>query len=1049
MPSEYTSNEATPIPFVGASSSCRGLCRDCFKTLRRLLSAALRAAGLLCLFVFAADVSNAAQLSLKQLDHTAWTNKDGAPVAVFAMAQAPDGKLWLGSQSGLYQFDGVHFTAFRPPPGDPELPFVVVSAIGIGKDGTVWVGGLQGGIAAIRGGHVTVYGPNEGFPASGGIPQGGIVQSPDGTEWAAVRGHLFRLDQDRWHEEAWSHQPKIDAIDQVFFDRSGVQWIAAGGLIYSRPNAAEPFALRATGSPEGNGLAEAPDGSLWAMLTEHLATPPIKVQQLTGSYGGAQRGTISVGDQTSLIDGDGSLWLTNDHGLKRFAPGKWPGVRENPDARAESYNYVDGLSADSITSLFRDQEGSIWVGTSKGLDRFKRPALVRYLDTPFTGNALLTSCPNGDLWVASRDSPLISIHNGVTVPHGYNRWITSLFCDRDGVLWFGEQNGIWQYAADKLTYIPYPSDFPRLAARQMSGDTDRMFVAIRRTGIWTLANGTWTKFPIAGFPDDTAYAVLKGPNGDLWVGYDRGRVVHLDNGREQILHTEGNTGLGMIQILKRSRRGLLAGGTNGLAILRGDTFQTLHSADPAATQGVSGLQESSNGDLWINGAHGIFRIGSREVDAALKSPDYRMWTESPLLDGGPVGPAWQGGYGPTLAMDERGKLWFANIDQVVSFDPLEQPSRGIPLAVEITATSQDGILHEAQNPLRIPRVHNLRIGYLAVDLASPERLKYRYRLDGEDKAWQEAGTRTEAGYTNLSPGSYTFHAAASNDGQVWRESVTPLTIRILPSFYETTWFLVLCLSLAAALLWMAISMRIASVSARIRERSEERANERVQIARDLHDTLLQGIQGLMLRFHFAAQKVPGGEVRAMLDDALSSADNILQEGRERVTHLRASPATRADLLKSLEMVGRGLSWNNDTAFVIQAEGTPRTLRPAVHEELFYIGRESLNNAFRHAQAQRIEVLIKYGPSELRLISRDDGCGMDAKLIEEGRSGHWGLPGMRERATRIGATLECRSAPGAGTEIIIIISARRGYAPAQRRVWLQNLAHRIGRKRPRE
>jgi len=1041
--SQCTSDEPIRITLVDASASCCSW----FKTLRHLLNGALRVAGLLCLFVFAADVANAAPLSLKQLDHTAWTSKDGAPIAVFAMAQAPDGKLWLGSQSGLYEFDGIHFTAFRPPPGDPELPFIVVSAIGIARDGTIFVGGLQGGIAAIRGGHVTVYGPNEGFPASGGIPQGGIVQSPDGTMWAAVRGRLFRLDQNRWREEAWKDQPLINAIDQVFFDRSGAQWIEAGGLIYSRANTAEPFALRVTGTPDGTELAGAPDGSIWALLTEHLASPPITVKQVTGSYAGGQRGNQSIGDQSSLIDDDGALWLANDRGLLRFAAGKWPRVRAEPDATAESYSHLDGLSADSITSVFRDRAGSIWVGTSKGLDRFKKPALVRYLDTPLTGDAMVTSCPNGDVWVASRDSPLVSIHDGVTVPHGYNRWITSLFCDRTGVLWFGEQTGMWRYEADNFISFPYPSDFPRLAARQMSGDTDRMFVAIRRTGIWTLANGTWTKFSIAGFPDDTAYAVLKDTGGGLWVGYDRGRVVHLENGREQILHTEGNTGLGMIQILKRSRRGLLAGGTNGLAILRGETFQTLHSADPAATQGVSGLQESSNGDLWINGAHGIFRVSASEVDAAVRSPGYKMEAKSFLVDGGPAGAAWQGGYGPTLAVDGNSRLWFANIDQVVWFDPAAQPPTAIPSGVEITAVSQDGNVREMQNPLRIPRVHMLRIGYLAVDLTSPELLQYRYRLDGEDKVWQAAGSRTEAAYTNLSPGTYTFHAAASNDGLVWRETTTPLTIHILPSFYETTWFLVLCVLLGAALVWGAISMRIASVSARIRERSEERANERVQIARDLHDTLLQGIQGLMLRFHFAAEKVPGGEVRSMLDDALSSADNILQEGRERVTHLRASPATRADLLKSLEMVGKGLSWNNATAFAIHAEGTPRALKPAVHEELFYIGRESLNNAFRHAQAQRIEVILAYGPSEMRLVSRDDGCGMDATLQKEGRSGHWGLPGMRERASRIGATMECRSAPNAGTNITIIISARRAYDSARIRDLLHIARRKFGRKQP--
>jgi len=998
------------------------------------------------IFLFALDVAHAAPLRLKQLDHTAWTSKDGAPIAVFAMAQAPDGKIWLGSQSGLYQFDGVRFTTFRPPPGEPEMPFIVVSAIGISRDGTIWVGGLQGGIAAIRGGHVTVYGPNEGLPDSGGIAQGGIVQSPDGTMWAVVRSHLLRLNQNRWHEDAWNDRLSRNDIEQVFFARSGAQWIAAGGQIYSRANTAEPFMPRTNGSPDGTALAGASDGSVWALLTEHLAIPPITVKLLTGSYAGAPRGVMSAGDQSSLIDDDGSLWVANDHGLLRFAPGKWPSIRADPEASAETYGHVDGLSADSITSLFRDQAGSIWVGTSKGLDRFKKPALVRYLDTPLTGDALLTSCPNGDVWIASRDSPLMSIHDGVADPHGYNRWIISLYCDRAGILWFGEQNGIWRYESDKFDYVAYPPDFPRLAARQISGDDDRLFVVIRRAGIWTLANGKWSKFSNEGFPDETTYSVLKDGSGGLWAGYDRGRIIHLANGHTQTLHSGGTSGLGMIQILKMTRRGLLAGGTNGLALLRGEALQTLQTADPAATQGVSGLEETSNGDIWINGAHGIFRISSREVDAALKSLEYRMQAESMLLDGGTVGSAWQGGYGPTLAVDGKGKLWFANIDQVVSFDPAAQPSLAVPSAVEITATSQDGTVHEAQNPLRIPRVHILRIGYLAVDLTSPERLRYRYRLDSEDRAWQDAGTRTEAAYTNLPPGTYYFHAAASNDGLVWREAAVPLTVRVLPNFYETTWFLVLCLSLASALIWLAISMRIASVSARIRERSEERANERVQIARDLHDTLLQGVQGLMLRFHFAAEKVPeGGEVRAMLEDALSSADRILQEGRERVTHLRSSSATRADLLKSLDMVGKGLSWNNDATFAIHAEGAPRELRLGVHEELFYIGRESLTNAFRHAQAQRIEVTLDYGKLKLRLVCRDDGCGMDAKLLEEGRSGHWGLPGMRERAKRIEATLECRTEPGAGTEIEVLISARRSYAPAQRWPWLRSLVRRVKRK----
>ena len=334
---------------------------------------------------------------------------------------------------------------------------------------------------------------------------------------------------------------------------------------------------------------------------------------------------------------------------------------------------------------------------------------------------------------------------------------------------------------------------------------------------------------------------------------------------------------------------------------------------------------------------------------------------------------------------------------------------------------------------------------------SPERLRYRYRLDNEDKNWQDAGTRTEAAYTNLHPGTYTFHAAASNDGLVWRETTTPLILHVLPAFYESLWFRTLCILLLCILVWLAISIRIASVSARIRERSEERANERVQIARDLHDTLLQGIQGLMLRFHFAAQKVPeGGEVREMLDTALNSADRILQEGRERITHLRTSTSIiHADLLNSLEIVGKGLSWTDDVAFIIVAEGTPRELRPRVNEELFCIGREALTNAFRHARASRIELNIDYGRAELRLQCRDDGCGMDQKMIDEGRAGHWGLLGIRERANSIAATLVCRSTQGVGTEILVTLPSKQAYAPDQSWQRLRAFIHRLTHRVPKQ
>jgi len=984
----------------------------------------------------ATTIASAAPLKLKQLDHTAWTSKDGAPVAIFAIAQDPHGKLWLGSQSGLYQFDGVHFNVFRPAPNEPQLPFIVVSTICAARDGTVWVGGLQGGIAAIRDGHVSVYGAKEGLPPTGGV--GEIVQAQDGTIWAVARNHLMYFNAGKWSEEAWNGAAPRTDIEEIFIDRSGAQWVVAGDSIYSRQTRGQTFALRGPSSKFGNSMMAAPDGSLWNIEVQHLTLPARTATMLAGKFGQAPTTEMSQADQTAAFDRDGFLWIANDHGLFRYAPGKWPQSASDESATPETYGHIDGLTSDSIISLFRDRAGNIWVGTSRGLDRFKVPALVRYVDIPLTGEVTLASCPNGNVYIASRDSPLVSIRDGDSTTHGYNRWISSMYCDRTGSLWFGEQAGVWSYSNDHFLFTAFPSDFPTLAARQMSGDSSRLFVAIRRSGIWQLSNGAWSKFTGPSFPDETAYSVLEDSRGRLWAGYSASKIALLENGKGRTFQIGDSTGIGMVQLLKETRRGVLAGGTNGLAIFRGDNFQLLQTADADATQGLSGLVEAANGDLWLNGSHGIFRIPSREFDAALQSPAHRMRSEPVLLDGGSAGPSNQGGYASTLVADTTGKLWFASTDQVVSYDPNSQPAKEAPSTVEITSIAADGAARQIQNPVMLSGVHALHIGYFAVDLTSPETLRYRYRLDGDDKNWQYAGTNTEAAYTGLPPGNYTFHAAASNDGSTWLEAAAPLSIRVLPAFYETSWFRAICLVLLCAVVWLFISLRLRYISARIRERSEERANERVQIARDLHDTLLQGIQGLMLRFHFAAQKVPeGAEVRDMLNVALNTADRILQEGRERVKHLRDSNLSNVDLMEALAMVGKELNWTNAAILTIETEGEICVLLPVVKEEFFCIGREALTNAFHHAHASRINLTLVYGQTELRLTCRDDGCGMDEKILNEGLSGHWGLLGMRERAAKIGAALEPRSVPGKGTEIAVTVAARRAYAGRQ--IWLSRLA----------
>jgi signal transduction histidine kinase len=336
----------------------------------------------------------------------------------------------------------------------------------------------------------------------------------------------------------------------------------------------------------------------------------------------------------------------------------------------------------------------------------------------------------------------------------------------------------------------------------------------------------------------------------------------------------------------------------------------------------------------------------------------------------------------------------------------------------------------------------VEIGYTALSLAVPEGIRFRYRLDGYDARWHDAGAMREAIYTGLGHGRYRFHVLAANSDGVWNEEGAALTFEIPPMFYETRTFLALCIAAALGSLWLLYRSRMQRAAARLRLRLEERHAERERIARELHDTLLQGFQGLVLRFQAAAERVPSHEpARRMMEQTLDRADDVLAEGRDRIKDLRAAmPAP--ELSQALSAVARELA-EGDTAFLVLKDGVPRPLDAAARDEVYWIGREALANAFRHARARQIEVHVVYGSRALRLGVRDDGCGIDAAFVTpDGRPGHWGLRGMHERAARIGATLEVQSAAGAGTEVKVAVPAASIYRDAPRLGrWLRVLAMR--------
>jgi signal transduction histidine kinase len=398
------------------------------------------------------------------------------------------------------------------------------------------------------------------------------------------------------------------------------------------------------------------------------------------------------------------------------------------------------------------------------------------------------------------------------------------------------------------------------------------------------------------------------------------------------------------------------------------------------------------------------------------------------------------GYSPRVAKSADGKLWFPAGDGVSVVDPPHLPFNQLPPPVHIEQITADRKTYDAASNLRLPPlIRYLEIDYTAPSVVAPQKIHFRYKLEGEDRDWQDVGNRRQAFYTNLSPRNYRFRVAASNNSGVWNEAGASLNFSIAPAYYQTRWFQASCMAAFLGLLWALHRYRLHQIAQEFNVRLDERVNERTRIARELHDTLLQSFQGLMLRFQVAHDELPArpAEARKTLENALDEAAQAITEGRDAVQGLRSSTVETNDLAQAIGSLGEELAGDesnpNRLECSVEVEGTPRDVNPILQDEIYRIAAEALRNAFRHAQARRIEVAIAYSDRQVRLRVRDDGKGIDSEVLEEqGRAGHWGLAGMRERAELIGGHLEIWSQQESGTQVELNIPASIAYATSPSR-----------------
>jgi signal transduction histidine kinase len=495
--------------------------------------------------------------------------------------------------------------------------------------------------------------------------------------------------------------------------------------------------------------------------------------------------------------------------------------------------------------------------------------------------------------------------------------------------------------------------------------------------------------------------------------------------------------IGNVMANHPGRIGHWFGGEFGLARFDGERFYTVQSAPELSLDGITGIIEAADGDLWLNARSGIVHITQSELERSRLDPTYGVRGETLGASDGVVGSSAMVRPLPTAIEAADGKLWFATTNGIYGIDPAHRAHNRVPPPVLIRSLTVAGHMLEPVPGMTLPVYTDaVRFDYLGLSLTAAEKVRYRYRMDGVDADWREVTTVRQALYTNLRPGRYVFRVIAANNDGVWNEPAASLALVIPPAFVQTRWFIAFCLAGSVLTVWVLIRLRVRQVHRRLEERMEDRLNERTRISRELHDSLLQGFQGLMFRLQAVRELLPErpGDAAKYLDSAMQVGDQAIGEGRDAVQNLRSTSVDDPDLAAALSALGTELGTGMDAVsepeYRVAVRGRPRELTAVVRAEAYHIAREAVCNAYQHAKAHRIDVELGFGDADLTIRVLDDGAGVDPRVLAQGkRPGHWGLPGMLERSESLGGNLHVRSDGNAGTQIELRVPAHIAYAQA--------------------
>ncbi|SFS08182.1 Histidine kinase [Granulicella pectinivorans] len=966
------------------------------------------------------------QTPLAGMYHRSWTVRDGVPNGINGAVQGKDGFLWFTTDDGLYRFDGVAFERYQPPAGRSLLADRMYLIL-VAHDGSLWITYASGGVTRIEGDQITNFTEMDGLH-SGQHPE--MAEDNDGRMWIVGAGGLQYIQDNHVISFVDGNGFGKRAEGSFTVDRDGNLWLPSrsGEGLRVLGRGAKDFIAGFKGmSFDGCDLAAGPGILCWSGMKS--------IMSFSMSHSTIISHTLmkpSSHPYDAYGTRDGAIWVgTEKDGIQRFTGfSQLASPRSVP--KVEMFGRGEGLSDRWAYIVLEDKEGSVWVVTNRGLDQFRS---VPFQEVPI--NYPKITLP------ASRSLPrlLIGTDRLAEVIQGTVTYLSQKFnlsdakCvyqADDGTVWVGATRGLWHFQNGQLHAVPLPGSLngiSRNVQTVIEDSSHELWASIGSNGLYRLDKHGWSRRGgLAGLPDTMAQVALRDLRGDLWFGFRKNTLATISSGQVTLFGSSHGLNIGDVRVLAERNGSLWLGGDYGIEVFNHGKFRPFMFSDEQRIRGVSGLVFLSNGDLWINSGSGVFQIAHDEISGWDRNAEYPVkWKLFDYLDGLNGIPGMLSG-NPTAAVAADGMLYLTTGSPLQRIDALHIPSNHVAPPVWITTIrTTEGSKSMASNVRLGPATRGLEISYTATSLLIPERVRFRYQLVGYDKDWIDAGTRRQALYPKVPAGTYTFRVVACNNSGLWSPSGASVNLTVEPTWLETIWFKIAVAASLGALLYLGFVLRMRTMKRSLTERLTERFSERERIARDLHDTLFQGVEGGLLHINAVTSRIPmEPAAKDKLNGAFDEVNQVMASARSLIFD-QSTPARSLDFEETIVAYGQQVGLLSVSRFSVANLGKKRELQPAVSEEVLKIIKESLSNAFRHANAKQIEVQILYSSNALEICICDDGVGIDPIIMEEGgKRGHWGLSSMRQRAVKIGGQVKVSRRPVGGTEVRIKIPASRAF-----------------------